>query len=402
MQNEADVSRTFDAAPAALPKPLDGVRVLDLTRVFAGPIAGRTLSDLGADVVKVEPPDGDVTRLWGRKIAGLSTYFTQQNCGKRNVCIDLNAPGGPELVARLAEQADIVIENFRPGVMTRFGLDWETLSANKPSLIMLSISGFGQDGPESQRAAYASIIHAESGILPAAEDDEMPLDIELSAADVLSGMHGVIAVLAALRTRDATGIGQYIDMAMIDAMTFSADIIINALDGHRRSESLNGEVWPTGDGPKMLTGGLRWIWHQLSATAGLSDPTPADADVSVKIASRRAIISEYLCSLPDRATVIAALDRANLAWADVRECGQVLESPTLVHRQTVVDIDDRAGGTRPVIRNPYRMSATDLSDVGVAAFRGEHNVEVLDEWLGVSAEGIAALSADEWVERSGA
>ena len=379
-------------------KPLDGIRVLDLTRVFAGPIAGRTLSDLGADVVKVEPPEGDVTRLWGRKTAGLSTYFTQQNCGKRNVCVDLNAPDGPELVARLAEQADVLIENFRPGVMAKFGLDWEALSARDPSLIMLSISGFGQSGPESQRAAYASIIHAESGILPPGEGDSMPLDLDLSAADVLSGLHGVIAVQAALRTREVTGAGQYIDMAMIDAMTFSADIIRNALDDHRDPEAINGEVWPTADGPKMLAGGLRWIWHQLSKTAGLTDPTPPDADIAEKVASRRRIIREHLCGLPDRAAVIATLDDANLAWADVRECGEVLESPTLVHRGSVVDIDDRAGGTRQVIRNPYRMSGTDLSDVGVAAFRGEHNVEVLDEWLGIEAVGIDALAADEWAE----
>ncbi len=383
---------------ASLPKPLEGVRVLDLTRVFAGPIAGRTLSDLGADVVKVEPPDGDVTRLWGRKTAGLSSYFTQQNCGKRNVCIDLNADGGPELVARLAEQADVVIENFRPGVIAKFGIDWSVLSERKPSLIMLSISGFGQEGPESQRAAYASIIHAESGILPPAEGDEMPLDLDLSAADVLSGMHGVIAVLAALRTRDATGVGQYIDMAMMDAMTFSADIIINSLDGARRAESINGEVWRTVDGPKMVPGGLRWIWHQLSTTAGLSDATPPDADISQKIASRRTIITDFLCGLPDRAAVIEAFDAANLAWADVRECGEVLESPTLVHRETVVEVDDRCGGTRKVIRNPYRMSATDLSDIGVAAFRGEHNTEVLAEWLGVGTEGVDALSTDEWAD----
>jgi len=380
-------------------RPLDGVKVLDLSRVFAGPIAGRTLSELGADVVKVEPPDGDVTRLWGRKTAGLSTYFTQQNCGKRNVCIDLNAEGGPELVARLAEQADVLVENFRPGVMAKFGLDWAALSARNPSLIMLSISGFGQEGPESQRAAYASIVHAESGILPAPVGKEVPLDLELSAADVLSGMHGVIAVLAALRARDVGGPGQHIDMAMMDAMTYSADVILNVLDGARRKESLNGEVWHTVDGPKMLTGGLRWIWHQLSNTAGLVDMTPADADISEKIAARRQIITEHLCALPDRAAVIATFDTANLAWADVRECAEVRESPTLVHRESIVQIDDRAGGTRPVIRNPYRMSGTDFSATGVAAFRGEHNAEVLDEWLGTTPDEHTALGADEWADQ---
>ena len=378
-------------------KPLEGVKVLDLSRVFAGPIAGRTLSDLGADVVKVEPPDGDVTRLWGRKAAGLSTYFTQQNCGKRNVCIDLQADDGPELVRRLAAQADVVIENFRPGVMAKFDLDWGSLQRVNPQLIMLSISGFGQDGPESQRAAYASIIHAESGILPEGVDGDMALDLDLSAADVLSGMHGVISVLGALRMRDAGGVGQHIDMAMIDAMTFSADVIVNVLDGARRSESINGEVWRTVDGPKMLTGGLRWIWHQLSTTAGLVDSTPKEAAISEKIASRRKVITDYLCALPDRAAVIDAFDTANLAWADVRDCGEVLESPTIKHRNTIVDVDDRAGGTRKVVRNPYRWSGTDLSDIGVAAFRGEHNAEVLDEWLGVGTDGIEALGADEWV-----
>ncbi len=123
----------------------------------------------------------------GARAAGLSTYFTQQNCGKRNVCIDLRADDGPELVRRLAAHADVVIENFRPGVMAKFGLDWSALQRVNPQLIMLSISGFGQDGPESQRAAYASIIHAESGILPEGVDDEMALDLDLSAADVLSG-----------------------------------------------------------------------------------------------------------------------------------------------------------------------------------------------------------------------
>lgn len=385
-------------------RPLDGVKVLDLTRVFAGPIAGRTLSELGADVVKIEPPDGDITRLWGRTTAGLSTYFTQQNVGKRNVCIDLHADGGPELVARLAEQADVLIENFRPGVMAKFGLGWDRLSARNPALIMLSISGFGQEGPEAQRAAYAAIVHAEAGILPAPVGDEMPLDLELSAADVLSGMHGVIAVLAALRARDAgqrdgeEGGGQHIDMAMMDAMTYSADIVINALDGARRKEPLHGEVWRTADGPKMVTGGLRWMWHQLSELAGLVDPTPDHAGIADKIASRRRIITDHLCGLPDRAAVIALLDQAHLAWADVRECGEVLDSPTLVHRRSVVDIDDRAGGTRQVIRNPYRMSGIDFSETGVAAFRGEHNAQVLADWLGTTPDGIAALASDEWAD----
>jgi CoA:oxalate CoA-transferase len=383
-------------------KPLAGVRVLDLSRVFAGPVAGRTLSDLGADVVKVEPPEGDISRLWGRKVAGLSTYFTQQNCGKRNVCVDLLADGGPELVAELAGSADVVLENFRPGVLARFGLDWPQLSARNKRLIMLSISGFGQHGPEAQRAAYASIIHAEAGVID--QDMVDPIDISISAADVLSGMHGVIGVLAALRERDVSGSGQFIDLAMVDAMTFSNDLIVHSLDDSPPGERLKGEIWQTAGGPMMLTGGLRWIWHSLSKTHGLTDPTPSDAALDVKISSRRSIVSGFLSSLADRASVTAALDAANLPWGEIRQGRDVLESPTMNTRGSVVDVDDRAGSTRQVVRAPYRMSVSDTSDVGVAAHRGEHNVQVLDEWLGASPSRIEALTAadillaDEWTD----
>jgi CoA:oxalate CoA-transferase len=384
--------------------PLEGIRVLDLSRVLAGPIAGRTLSDLGADVVKVEPPDGDISRLWGRSIAGVSTYFAQQNCGKRNICIDLLQPGGPALVAQLAATADVLIENFRPGVLHRFGLDWPELSAHNERLIMLSISGFGQDGPESQRAAYASIIHAEAGAIDQSDNID-PIDLPVSAADVLSGMHGVIGIMAALRVRDAVGRGQYIDLAMVDAMTFSNDLIVHSLDDTPMGESIRGEVWNTAAGPIMLTGGLRWIWHCLSTSHGLSDQTPKDAPVDVKVASRRQIITDFLCSMSGRDDVIAALDQANLPWGELRQRRAVIESPTLRARDSIVDIDDRAGSTRKVVRTPYRMSMSDTSEVGIAAHRGEHNQAVLTEWLDASADDLDTwhsdnvIQTDEWAAR---
>ena len=380
--------------------PLAGIRVLDMARVFAGPVAGRVLSDLGADVVKVEPPEGDVTRLWGRKTAGLSTYFTQQNCGKQNISIDLRAPGGPELVRELAAAADIVIENFRPGIMARYGIDWEALSTIKPSLIMLSISGFGQDSPESQRAAYAAIVHGEVGLVPVTGVDE-PRDLSFSAGDVLSGMHGVVGLLAALRVRDQTGIGQHVDLAMMDAMAFSSDHIAASLD-NRLPEPRGGEVYDAFGGPIMITGGLRWLWHTMSKTHGLIDPTPKDGPVEAKIESRHRVITGFLCGLPDRDSVYRALDDAGLAWGDIRELGEVLESPTIVHRNTVATIDDRDGGTRRIIRTPYRMSHSDTSDPGIAAFQGEHNHDVLATWLDKSLTDVdqlldqGVLVQDEW------
>lgn len=391
----------MNTAAETAPRPLAGVRVLDLSRVFAGPVAGRILNDLGAEVVKVEPPEGDITRLWGFKWAGQSTYFVQQNAGKRNISIDLRAPGGPELVADLAAEADVVVENFRPGVMARYGLDWDSLSARHPGLVMLSISGFGQDGPDAQRAAYAAVVHAETGVIEYTERDE-PLDVSFAAADVLSGMHGVIGLLAALRVKDLTGIGQHIDLAMVDAMAFSSDKIVASLDG-RLHEQQNGEVWETAAGPFVIPGGLKWVWHQMSEVHGLVDPTPKDGELDVKLASRRRIVTEFLCSLADRSAVIDVFESAGLAWGEVRELGAVLESPTIQHRQTVAHIDNRAGGTRPVIRSPYVMSASATRQVGPASMRGEHNADVLQEWLGVDGAMVDRLHADgilvtdEWV-----
>ena len=145
--------------------PLAGLKVLDLSRVLAGPFATRMLSDLGADVIKIEPPEGDVTRNFGKTDNGVSGFYLQQNIGKRNVCIDLKAEGSRDLVLDLCRKADVLVENFRPGVMKRFGLDWESIHAVNPKLVMLSISGFGQTGPESGRAAYAPVVHAEAGLI---------------------------------------------------------------------------------------------------------------------------------------------------------------------------------------------------------------------------------------------
>ncbi len=390
------------AEAAGGPLPLAGVKVLDLSRVFAGPVAGRVLGDLGADVVKVEPPEGDVTRLWGYKTAGLSTYFTQQNAGKRNISVDLRQPGGPELVADLAAEADVMIENFRPGVMAKFGLDWASVSAINPGLVMLSISGFGQDGPDAGRAAYAAVVHAETGLIEHSKL-ENPLDVSFAAADVLSGMHGVVGVMAALRVKDMTGVGQHVDLAMVDAMAFSSDKTVASLD-NRLHEQQNGEIWETACGPIVIPGGLRWVWHQMSEVHGLVDPTPKDGALEEKLASRRKITTDFLCALADRDAVIGALDDAGLAWGEVRELGAVIESPTIKHRETVAQIDDRAGSTRPIIRTPYRMSMSDTRQVGPASFRGEHNHEVLAEWLKVDGGtvdrlvGDSILLQDEWAD----
>eukprot|EP01041_Mallomonas_annulata_P036532 gene36532-59663_t len=189
--------------------PLANLKVLDFSRVLAGPFAGRMLSDLGADVVKVEPPDGDVTRFWGKVVGGVPGYFHQQNAGKRNISIDLRAPGAKDLVFDLVRRADILIENYRPDVMPRLGFGYDVLKAINPRLIMLSISGFGANGPESKRPAYAPIVHAEVGLLArSVRRDKLPArDLPLSVADTNASLHGLIGVLSAVILRGRTGLG---------------------------------------------------------------------------------------------------------------------------------------------------------------------------------------------------
>ena len=373
--------------------PLHGVRVLDLSRVLAGPLAGRVLADLGADVVKVEPPEGDVTRLWGKVVNGLSGYYTQQNSGKRNVSVDLNAPGGPGLVADLAAVADVVVENFRPGVLARFDLDWEHLSARNPGLVMLSISGFGQDGPESSRPAYAPVIHAEAGLVArqVEMDGTPPVDQIISTADVLASLHGLVGLLAALLMSRETGQGQHVDMAMIHALCFSDDLAHFALDDVAAARA-GGEVWDTASGAIMISGAFQWVWKTLSRHHGLVDGCGPDTELDDKIAARRAAVGAFLGGLPDRASLSAALATANLAWGDVRSGADVLTSPTLAARGAIRDVDDRGGGRRRVMDSPYRFSDAASGLHGAAPYRGEHNEIVLAEWLGADGAAVRALA----------
>jgi crotonobetainyl-CoA:carnitine CoA-transferase CaiB-like acyl-CoA transferase len=373
--------------------PLAGTRVLDFSRVIAGPFASRMLSDLGADVVKVEPPEGDMSRRWGRRIAGIGGSFTQQNVGKRSVCVDLGQPGARDLLLRLAARADIVIENFRPGVMHRFGLAWDDLQAVNSRLVMLSISGFGQDGPERDRASYAPIIHAETGLLDrqAQLDHDVPTDFALSMADTFSALHGLVALLAAYRYATLTGIGQHIDLAMVAAMVSSDDGAATLLDEQPVVRPGN-RIFDAVGGPIIIAGDEKWLWHQLSRHCGLVDPSPPSAGLEAKIVARRGAIEAFLISCPDRASLVALLDEANLAWGDVHPHRDAYQrQQTIAARGVIAAVDDRAGGRRKVTQSPYRFSSTRAEVRGPAAFLGEHNQAALMEWLDISPEEVHDL-----------
>ncbi len=375
--------------------PLEGYRVLDFSRVLAGPFAGRMLCDLGADVVKVEPPEGDVTRLWGLDLNGIAGYFNAQNVGKRDVCIDLSVPGAAELACALATRADVVIENFRPGVMDRLGIGYAALAERNPKLVMLSISGFGQGGPESDRAAYAPIIHAESGVM--ARQGRLygaaPVDMALSIADTNASLHGLVALLSALLMRTRTGQGQHIDMAMIDATLITDDLFHFSMERSEATAAQRSELWDTPAGAIIIAGDFRHIWKQLQRHFRVVDPTPPGGSLDDKIRLRRSTAQAFFKALPDRAAVIDALDRMNLAWGDVRADAEAMDLPTVKHRKSIVQVDDRGGGTRPVVQSPYRFSNAESGVRAGAPHQGEHNVEVLKDWLGASDEEIERLHA---------
>jgi CoA:oxalate CoA-transferase len=373
--------------------PLSGLKVLDLSRVLAGPFAGRMLCDLGADVVKVEPPDGDITRMWGAVKGGVPGYYHQQNVGKKDICIDLAAEGAIALVFELVREADILIENYRPDVMARLGLGFDVLHEVNPKLIMLSISGFGHNGPESHRPAYAPIVHAETGQLArqASRGDIPYRDLPLSVADTNASLHGLVGLLAAVIQRQSTGLGQHIDIAMIDATVFTDDQIHYALEDSEHTGPLPNEVWTTGAGPVLISAELRYIWHLFNTQLGIADPASKETPLAEKIAARHAVVSDYLAELATWSEVEQKMDELNLAWGVVRDPADIRNQATVEARGAIVEVDDRAGGTRPVTQSPYRFSNARSGVRGGAPHRGEHNLEVLTGWLGKTEADVHAL-----------
>ena len=384
----------------ALDSPLEGLKVLDMSRVLAGPFAGRMLCDLGADVVKVEPPEGDSTRLWGRMAGGISSYFNMANAGKRCISIDLRAEGARDLVIDLAAKADVVLENFRPDVMPRLGLGYDQIAARNTRLIMLSISGFGRDGPESRRPAYAPIVHAELGLIHRVQKREgVKVDLPLSVADTNAGLHGLVALLSAVIMRDRTGLGQHIDLSMMDATLVSDDQLHFEIEHAEATRNLPPDMWETAVGGILVSVDFRYLWKLLTTEFGIADPSTSDTPLDEKIALRRGAVAAFMKGLASWKDVERAMDKMNLAWGRVRAGKDLREQPTLASRASIVEIDDRAGGTRPIAQSPYRFSHASARVRGPAPHRGEHNADVLAEWLGRSEEAISDLYARGIISR---
>lgn len=374
--------------------PLQGVRILDLARVVAGPYVSRILCDLGAEVVKVEPPEGDVVRdIAPHHDRGMSAFFQWVNIGKRAISVDLQRPEGLAIVRDLVRRCDAVVENFRPGVIDRLGLGWDAVHALNPRAILLSLNGFGSDSAWSQRRAYAPIMHAVTGILhdQAVYAGQPVAQINEAHADTTVSLHGTVALLAALRVAEATGVGQHVEVPMFDAVLATYSEANNALLPEADDRTMN-PIYDAGPHGVIATAGAaRLVWRLLSTAHGVADPTPEGADLATKKSLRHRAVEAWMGAQPGREAILEKLAEAGIAAAPVVPILDALTGALAKERDLLVEVDDRRGGTRPLVRSPARFSASRNEIRGRAPRRGEHNREVLRDLLGYDEARIDRL-----------
>jgi crotonobetainyl-CoA:carnitine CoA-transferase CaiB-like acyl-CoA transferase len=374
------------------PGPLDGIVVLDLTRIVAGPICGRVLADLGADVIKIEPPEGDLSRRVPPIVDGIGALFAQMNAGKRNVGIDIRAPGGAELVRGLARWADVFIENFRPAALSGRGLSYDALRADNPGLIYCSITGFGQTGPMTDRRAHAPMAHAEFGVIETAARlrHAEPVTEVFQHADLYSGMFGVGAVCAALYQRERTGVGQHLDIALAEVVAYVNDhaaIDLRGWDGERDFDTWAYPIVATGDGQRvcLIGNGLRMFSAFMHALGQRTDGAqPVDEQTAIdalrEAAGRFATADELL----------AAVRGAGLAASPIRPFTELAASEWAASRGLLADA---APGVRAPAA-PWRSSAADIGLRRPAGVLGADTDAVLGELLGLGPDDLARLRAE--------
>ncbi len=371
--------------------PLEGIRVIELARILAGPWAGQTLADLGADVIKVEAPEGDDTRRWGPPFLDVgdektAAYFHATNRGKRSITCDFRTPEGQEVVRRLVADADVVIENFKVGGLQKYGLDWESLRKVNPRLIYCSITGFGQDGPYAHRAGYDFIIQGMSGLMSVTGPaDGQPQKVGVAVTDVFTGVYAATAILAALVQRGRTGQGQQIDMALLDvatsvmanqAMNYLASGKAPGLMGNAHPNLAPYAVFDCKDGWLILATGNDGQYQRLCKVLGLDDMAtdPAYLTNADRVANRAAMTERLTKATKAwaKADLLAACEGAGVPAGPINDMAEVFADPQVVARGMQI-----APEGLPGVRSPMRFSGAELSLDRPAPRLGQHRDEVL-------------------------
>jgi len=401
-------------------RPLSHLRVLDLTRILAGPWAAQTLADLGAEVIKIErPKSGDDTRSWGppwlKDADGTDTreaaYFLSVNRGKKSVTVDLSKPDGQRLVRDLAAKSDVLIENYKVGDLARYGLAYDDVRRVNPSIIYCSVTGFGQDGPYAQRPGYDFVFQGMCGLMSiTGERDELPgggpQKVGIAVTDVLTGMYASLAISAAIAHRQLTGAGQYIDLALLDTLVaFNANSILNYWCsgeipkrwGNAHPNIVPYEVFPSADGHIILAVGNDSQFASFCRVAGrpelATDPRFRTNPERVKHRPVLVPIVQDIVRQRKSRDWIEHLEAASVPCGPINDMKEVFEDPHVRHRGLRVEIPHPSGVPCPTVASPMRFSTTPVDHGVPPPLLGQHTHEVLGHVLGLNADEIAALAA---------
>lgn len=373
--------------------PLDGLRVLDLTRVLAGPYCAMMLGDMGAEVLKIEEPTaGDDTRAWAPHRAGWSTFFLGLNRSKKSVALDLKSEAGAAALRGLIPTADVLIENFRPGSLAKLGFDYETAARLNPRLVYCSVTGYGQAGSRKDLPGYDSVIQAESGLMDVTgHPDGPPTRVGVAITDYLAGLYAMNGILLALRDRDRSGRGQHVDIALMDAMTSTLALPAGiwfhtgeapGREGNQHHTLTPYETFEVADGLVVVAAGNERLWKRFCAAIGAAD-LEAHPDYATNT-DRMAHRPQLAAALADRlapytrAALIDLLRAHKVPCAPVRTIAEALEDPHLRERGMVLDIPHEDMGAMPSLGNPIRLSRTPAVVRRRPPALGEHNREILE------------------------
>lgn len=399
---------------------LSHIRILDLSRVLAGPWCTQNLADMGAEVIKVERPGvGDDTRGWGppwlKDGAGCdttdSTYFAAANRGKKSFTVDIATPEGQALIRELVTKSDVFVENFKVGDLARYGLDYESLRAINPGLVYCSITGYGQTGPSAHKPGYDFVFQGIGGLMSiTGERDDLPgggpQKVGIAIADVLTGMYATIAILAALNSRSVTGLGQYIDMALLDCVValggnqvtgFFASGKIPHRYGNAHASLVPYQVFDSADGQIIVAVGNDTQWQRYCDAIGREDLArdARYAKVTGRIVGRDALIAELSETMRTErtATWISRLEAVGVPCGPVNDYGQTFADPQVMHRGLRVDVPRTDGAFAGTIASPLRLAATPSVYKRGPPMLGEDTGDILAEILGKSEPDIAELRA---------
>ena len=415
---------TNQASGAAAAGAFSRIRVLDLSRVLAGPWCSQNLADLGAEVIKVERPGfGDDTRAWGPPWIAAdpsserrdSSYFAAANRGKKSITVDIARPEGQAIVRELAAISDVVLENYKVGDLKRYGLDFDTLSAINPRLVYCSITGYGQTGPSAHKPGYDFVFQAMGGFMSiTGERDDAPgggpQKAGIAIADVMTGMYATIAVLAALHHRHASGRGQYIDMALLDSIValggnqvtgFFASGQVPHRYGNAHASLVPYQVFVVRDGEIVVAVGNDTQWQQFCVAIERPDLArdPRWGKVTGRITGRADLIPELARTMLQRpaAEWLTRLEAAGVPCGPINDYAQVFEDPQVRHRALRVDLPTAEGAVVSTIASPLRLVGTPPSYERAPPRLGGSTAEVLQTLLGKSADAVAALRAQKIV-----